>query len=241
MEWSDEALVLSVRSHGEAGAIVEVLTRGHGRYLGFVHGGRSRRLRPVLQTGNHVDVSWRARLAEQLGHFSVELRRGYAAETLADRMALSGLSAMATMATLLPEREPQPNLFEVSLFVMGFLDDLTVWPALYVRWELALLEAMGYGLELDTCAATGTTGDLVYVSPKSGRAVSAGAGAPYADRLLRLPQFLRAGRRGQVSGTDVTDGLRLTGHFLLQRVLQPQDGSLPEPRQRLVQLLEREA
>jgi DNA repair protein RecO (recombination protein O) len=237
MEWADEALILSVRPHGETAAIVEMLTRDHGRHLALVHGGRSRRNRPVLQIGNHVDATWKARLADQLGHATLTLRRGYAGECMADRLALLGLSALCAMARLLPEREAHPNLFETALFVAGFLDEADVWPALYVRWELALLKELGFGLDLESCAATGTKDDLTHVSPKTGRAVSRAAALPYADRLLPLPPFLGPARTGAVSRDDILDGLALTGHFLELRVLGPQGLALPEARRQLADLL----
>ena len=204
MNWSDEAIVLSVRPHGETAAVVELLTREHGRHLGLVHGGRSRRMRPTLQTGNHVDVTWKSRLAEQLGHYAIELRRGFAGEAmgLADPARLAALSTLAMLARLLPERDPHPALYEVSLFVLGFFDDASVWPALMVRWELALLSELGFGLDLSECAATGANDHLVYVSPKSGRAVSASAGEPYKERLLELPGFLAGRAHGAVPPTS---------------------------------------
>jgi DNA repair protein RecO (recombination protein O) len=241
MHWSDEALILSVKPHGETAALAEMFTRGHGRHMALVHGGRSRKLRPVLQTGNHVDATWKARLSEQLGHATLELRRGFAAAALDDPLALSGLTSLCAMARLLPERDPHPSLYEVTLFVLGFLDDVSVWPALYVRWELALLAELGFGLDLSTCAATGTNDALVYVSPRTGRAVSASAGEPYRDKLLALPQFLAASRQAVASGDDIVAGLKLTGHFLETRVLQPRDGRMPEARVRLAELLARRA
>lgn len=240
MEWVDEALVLSVRPHGETAAIVELLTREHGRHLAMVHGGRSRRNRPVLQIGNHVDVTWKARLAEQLGYATVSLRRGFAAEVMNDRLALSGLTAMCALARLLAEREPHPSLFEVSLFVLGFLDDATVWPALFVRWEMSLLDELGFGIDLTACAVTGGDEDLSYVSPNSGRAVSREAAVPYADRLLMLPAFMLSGRRGAVSSEDVLNGLKLTGHFLEHRILAPRELKMPDARAQLPRLLARE-
>src|SRR5262245_57996151 len=221
MHWSDEGVILSVRAHGEAGAVLEVFTREHGRHLGLVHGGRSRKLRPILQIGNYVDASWKARLADHLGHFTIELRKGFAAQVMDDAAALAALTSMAALARLLPERDPHPNLFEVSLFVLGFLDDRAMWPALIVRWELVLLEELGFGLDLSSCAATGKTTDLIYVSPKSGRAVSAEAGEPYKGRLLALPAFLRGSATGTVTEDDVRAGFALTGHFLEARVLKP--------------------
>ena len=241
MHWSDEGVVLSVRQHGEAGAVLELFTRAHGRHLGLVHGGRSRKLRPILQIGNHVDAAWKARLADHLGHFTLELRKSYAGEVMEDKAALAAMTSMAALARLLPERDPHPSLFEVTLFVLGYLDDAAVWPALVVRWELALLDELGYGLDLSSCAATGKTADLVYVSPKSGRAVSAEAGEPYKDRLLALPAFLRAKATGAVTEQDLTAGFALTGHFLEARVLAPREMALPEARSRLLSYLRRPA
>ena len=239
MEWSDEGVVLSVRPHGETAAVLELFTRQHGRHLGLVHGGRSRKLRPVLQIGNHLDASWKARLADNLGHFTVELRKGYAAIVMDDPAALAAMSSMATLSRLLPERDPHPNLYEITQFVLGFLDDQGVWPALVVRWELALLEELGFGLDLGSCAATGQNTDLVYVSPKSGRAVSRAAGEPYGDRLLALPPFLSGTASGPVSTAQVLTGFELTGHFLTARVMAPRDMKMPDTRARLLGYLRR--
>lgn len=239
MNWTDEGVVLSVKPHGETAAIVELLTRNHGRHLALVHGGRSRKLRPVLQLGNHVDATWKARLSDHLGHATLELRKGYAAAAMEDAAALAGLTSLCSLARLLPERDPHPALYEVTLFVLGFIDDVTVWPALYVRWELALLGELGFGLDLSECAATGANDQLIYVSPKSGRAVSASAGEPYKDRLLSLPVFLTKARQGGVTADDVRKGLALTGHFLETRVLQPHGKPMPDTRVRLADMLGR--
>jgi len=242
MQWSDEGIILSVKPHGETAAVAEIFTRAHGRHLGLVHGGRSRKLRPVLQTGNHVDATWKARLAEHLGHVLVELRRGYAAPAMEDALTLAGLSSLCALARLLPERDPHPGLFEVALFVLGYLDEPEVWPALMVRWELALLDELGFGLDLSSCAATGGNDDLIYVSPKSGRAVSASAGEEYRDRLLRLPGFLAKGRQtGTATDDDVTAGLALTGHVLQTRVLIPREEAMPAARVRFSDLMLRRA
>jgi DNA repair protein RecO (recombination protein O) len=237
MQWSDEGVILSVRPHAETGAVLELFTRQHGRHLGLVHGGRSRKLRPILQIGNHVDATWKARLADNLGHFGVELRKGFAAHVMEDAAALAGLTSIAALARLLPERDPHPHLYEVTLFVLGYLDEPQVWPALVVRWELVLLEELGFGLDLSSCASTGATADLVYVSPRSGRAVSDQAGEPYKDRLLALPAFLRGSATGAVTAEDVRAGFALTGHFLEARVLRPRDMTMPEARARLLSYL----
>ena len=240
MEWRDEGVVISVRTHGETSAVAEVFTRQHGRHLGLVHGGRSRRMRPVLQLGNQLDVEWRGRLAEHLGHFKLELRRGVAAVAMGSAVRLAALTSLCSLLRLLAERDPHENLYEVTLFVLGYLDDDKVWPALIVRWELALLDELGFGLDLNECAASGARDDLIYVSPKSGRAVSREAGAPYKDRLLALPAFLTKGAAEDVGSTDVAAGLALTAHFLETRVLRPREETLPEARTRLGVMLERE-
>jgi DNA repair protein RecO (recombination protein O) len=237
MEWSDEAIVLHVRPHGETAAVAEVLTRDHGRHLGLVYGGRSRRMRPVLQIGNHVAATWKGRLSEHLGSMTLELHRPYAAEAMNSALALAGLVSMATLARLLPERDPHPSLYEVGLFVLSYLDDPAVWPALMVRWELLLLTDLGFGLDLESCAATGAREHLIYVSPKSGRAVSEVAGGPYKDKLLPLPGFLRTKAGSQVTSDDVVNGFALTGHFLETRVLGPRDQPIPEARHRMIELL----
>lgn len=241
MQWTDEAIILSLRAHGETAAVAEVFARAHGRCLGLVHGGQSRRLRPFLQPGNHVHVTWKARLAEQLGHFTIEEGRSYAAQALDDAAALAALSSLTALARALPERDPHPNLYEITLFVLGFLDDPTVWPALYARWELAFIEEMGFGLDLSACAATGANDGLAFVSPKSGRAVSASAGEPYRDKLLRLPPFFLKGRHAAVADGDVQDALKLTGYFIAARVFGSDGKPVPDARARLIDVITRKA
>jgi DNA repair protein RecO (recombination protein O) len=240
VQWSDEGVILSVRPHGETAAVVELFTREHGRHLGLVYGGRSRKLRPVLQIGNHVEAVWKARLPDHLGHFTLELRHGYAAQAMDHAAALAALTSIAALARLLPERDPHPHLYEVTQFVLSYLHDPEVWPALLVRWELVLLEELGFGLDLATCALTGTGSDLAYVSPRSGRAVSEAAAEPYKERLLRLPAFLRGGGAVSVTDEDVQAGLALTGHFLTRRVLVPRGLDMPTARERLPRLLREE-
>ena len=241
MQGEDEGVILAGKPHGESAAVAEIFTRAHGRHLGHVHGGRSRKLRPVLQMGNHVDAVWKARLAEHLGHVTLELRKGYAAQAMDDPLALAGLTSMCALARLLPERDPHPSLYEITLFVLGYLDDDHVWPALMVRWELALLDELGFGLDLSSCASTGSTDNLAYVSPKSGRAVSSAAGAPYKERLLALPAFLTKGGQGVATRADIAAGLDVTGHFIEARVLKPRDQSMPDARIRLRELIARAA
>ncbi|RIA47459.1 DNA repair protein RecO [Dichotomicrobium thermohalophilum] len=240
MQWTDEGIVLSVRPHGETAAIAELLTREHGRHLGLVHGGRSRRLRPVLQPGNAVRALWRARLPDQLGAMTVEAETSYAAQAMSDRLALLALSSACYLARLLPERDPHPEVYESLRELMAALPERNLWPALLVTWELALIGELGFGLDLGRCAATGARAELRYISPKSGRAVSAGAGAPYHDKLLPLPPFL-AGDDKAPSDADICDGLRLTSYFLEKWVLAPNEMRLPDERIRLLRQLEKAA
>src|SRR5580704_5696215 len=190
MEWSDAGLILSARRHGESGSILEVLTRDHGRHLGLVRGSRNRAL---LQAGNGISLQWRARLADHLGSITMELTSARAGVLMENGDALTGLNAFTAIAGVaLPERMAYPTLFEAAeIFLAGMTEaDFSHWGPLYVRWEAGLLEALGFGLDLSQCAATGGTSDLIYVSPRSGRAVSRGPGAEYAERLLALPAFL---------------------------------------------------
>lgn len=239
MRWSDEAVVLTPRRHGESALIVQLLTRGHGRHAALVRGGQGRRLRPLYQTGNRLLVTWNARLAEHLGTVSGELLRGYAAQVMDDRARLACLAAAASMAeALLPEREPHPAAYEGLLALFEALEADAGWAVAYVEWEMLLLRELGFGLELARCAATGAAEDLAYVSPKSGQAVSAAAGEPYRDRLLRLPGFLRPdGVTGPPAVGDVADGLELAGFFLERRVVAPQGRKLPAARSRFVDVI----
>src|SRR5690606_18447424 len=172
MEWSEEGVVLVTRRHGESSVILELFTRDRGRHLGPVRGGRSRRLRSALQPGNTVIATWRARLDEHLGNYTVEPAVQRAAMVIDHGLKLAGLSTLTAMAQLIPEREAHERLFDAFQIVLDAFEDDAIWPALLVRWELGLLEELGFGLDLGTCAATGSQRDLVYVSPKSGRAVS---------------------------------------------------------------------
>jgi DNA repair protein RecO (recombination protein O) len=236
MEWSDDAIVLSTRAFGESGAILDLLTRDHGRHSGLVRGGASRRTKPSLQPGNGVHVQWRARLEEQLGSFTCELARARAGELMDSRDRLAGLNAFtAVTIAALPERQAYAAVFNGAEILLDAMvaDDTAHWLALYVRWEAGLLEALGFGLDFSECAATGTRTDLIYVSPKTGRAVSRDAAGIYANRLFRLPAFLLGNQSEEAHGDEVAAGLALTGHFLLERVLRPHGKELPPARLRL--------
>ncbi len=244
MEWTDDAIVLSVRPHGETSAILEALTREHGRHLGLVRGGASRRVTPLLQPGNRLHLHWRARLADHLGSFTAELARSRAGAMLESREALLGLNAFcALISATMHEREVHAPVFDAGEIILDAMteDGLSHWGALYVRWELGLLEALGFGLDLSACAATGSNDNLVYVSPRSGRAVSSDAGAAYADRLFVLPPFLLGSQNADVSAGDVMAGLKLTSFFLQERVLRPHNRDLPPARVRLEEFAARES
>ena len=239
MDWRDEGLLLSMRPHGESAAIIEVLTAAHGRHAGVVRGGASRKMAAILQPGTGLVLEWRARLEDHLGAFSVEPLRSRA-HLLADRLALAGLmSACALLRVALPEREPHPALWPVTLVLFDALGT-DGWTSAYLRWELRLLEELGFGLDLSACAVTGAVEGLAYVSPRTGRAVTPAGAGDWADRLLPLPQGLTGS--APLDPAAVVQGLQLTG-FFLDRGLRPvlQDRTLPEARSRLTDLLSRPA
>ena len=234
MNWDDEGIVIGVRRHGEANAIVEVMTRGHGRHLGLVRGGAGSRMRPVLQPGNTVRVTWRARLDEHLGHFTVEGMRLRASDLMAVAHAAYGVTHLAALCRLLPERDPHDAVHEALDTVLDHLQDRTLAAVLIARFELQMLTELGFGLDLDQCAATGETADLAYVSPKSGRAVSRLAGEPWRARMLLLPGFLRAEAGGEPSDVpeadQLTQAFALTGFFLERHVMEPRGLAMHEAR-----------
>jgi DNA repair protein RecO (recombination protein O) len=232
MEWTDDGIVLGSRRHGEANAILEVMTRAHGRHLGLVRGGAGSRLRPVLQPGNAVRTVWRARLDEHLGHYTVEALRSHAASMLGTSHVVYGVTHLAALCRLLPERDPHPEVHDALSGVLEHLDDRLTAATLVVRFELQMLAELGFGLDLSACAATGDDSDLGYVSPKSGRAVSRGAGEPWQDRLLRLPAFLSEEISPSVD--DLADGFALTGFFLGRHVLEPRGLAFADAREGFV-------
>ncbi|HEX3864647.1 MAG TPA: DNA repair protein RecO [Stellaceae bacterium] len=247
MEWRDTGVVLAARRHGESAVVAELLTREHGRHAGLVRGGQSPQRRALLQPGNSVAAMWRGRLPEHLGSFDCELLDARAARLLDDPDRLAALTAAsALLLTALPEREPHPDLYRSFEILLTALDpaprtggDSVAWMQIYVTWECDLLAALGFGLDLGRCVATGSNQDLAYVSPRTGRAVSRTAGAPYHEKLLPLPGFLW--RDETATPADVVAGLMLTRHFLLHHLLLPQGGKLPEARDRLAERMRRNA
>ena len=230
MEWRDEGIILGTRRHGETSAILEVMTRSHGRHLGLVRGGRSRKQQPVLQAGNRVDLLWRARLDEHLGIFQAEALELNAARLFDSAAAVYGLQTLAAHLRLLPERDPHDRLYETLALVIEHLDDPAAAGELVVRFELLLLDELGFGLDLTECAATGSREDLTFVSPKSGRAVSRVAGEPWRDKMLALPSFLLRGSGLRADSAAVEDAFRLTGFFFARHVYEPRGVTEPEAR-----------
>lgn len=228
MEWTDDGIVLGTRRHGEANAILEAMTHGHGRHLGLVRGGGASRLRPLLQPGNAVRLVWRARLDEHLGHYTVEPLRLHGASQLGASHVVYGVTHLAALCRLLPERDPHPDVHDRLATMLERLDDPLEAGAAMVGFELQMLAELGFGLDLASCAATGAIGDLGYVSPKSGRAVSRAAAGPWQDRLFRLPAFLSDA--ATPSPADIADGFALTGFFLEHRVLEPRGLTFADAR-----------
>lgn len=234
IEWECEATVLALRPFGEGHAIVTVLSAEQGVASGLVQGGAGRRAAPVLQPGNRVAVRWRARLADQLGRMNVEPLKDRASRLFHDRLGLAGLTAVcAVTAGALPEREPAPGVDAGLEVLLDVLERPEIWPAVFVRYELGLLEALGFGLDLSRCAVTGSRDDLTHVSPRSGRAVSREAAEPYKDRLLVLPPFLLASQMPGPDPAEVVQGLDLTAYFLARHGFEARNVPLPEARQRL--------
>jgi DNA repair protein RecO (recombination protein O) len=238
VEWTDDAIVLGAKPFGETQALAEVFSRNHGRAGAIVHGGASRRMKPVLQRGNVVQVTWKARTADQLGYFApMELMEPYAARTLDDPSALAAVSAAVDLIRAgAIERQPYPGIYDALNVLLEALGAPEIWPAIYTRFELGLLAELGYGLDLGACALTGVTDDLAFVSPRSGRAASRSAGEAYADKLLRLPPFI-ADPSAPLDEGDVADAFALTGWFLERRIFDRQGQGMPDSRRRLIEAL----
>jgi DNA repair protein RecO (recombination protein O) len=229
MEWVDEGIILGVRRHGETSAIVELMTPAHGRHLGLVRGGISRRMKPYLQPGNSVHAIWRARLDEHLGNYTIEGTALRADRLMASAAASYAMQTLAALLRLLPERDPHLALYDALCLIVDHVDEPSIAAPLLVRFELQLLAELGFGLDLGECAATGEGDELIYVSPKSGRAVSRAAGEPWKDQLLPLPGFLN-GNGTRADADEVTAGFALTEFFLVRRVYEPRGLTLPDAR-----------
>ncbi len=231
MEWQDTGIILSHRKHGETSSVIHVLTADHGRHAGYVRGGNSKKMRPILQIGNAVHVTWRSRVADQLGNYALEMETPHAARLMTRPDPLLALrSACAIANRALPERHSYPGIYNGILALIDALER-DVWAEAYVMWELNLLKALGFGLHLDRCAVTGATDQLTYVSPRTGRAVTTEGAGEHRDKLLILPQFL-TGQSSDSKG-DIYQGLKLTAHFLRRFVFHPMDQDLPEVRRQL--------
>src|SRR5580698_1445743 len=233
MQWTDEGIVLGVRRHGETSVILELMTQARGRHLGLVRGGTGRRLRAVLQPGNSLHATWRARLDDHLGNYAVEGTNLRAAGFLSAAHAVHGVTHLSALCRLLAEREPHVRIHRVLEDILDKIDDPFSAANLIARFELAFLAELGFGLDLEACAATGTTTDLVYVSPRSGRAVSRTAGEEYRDKLLRLPAFLRTDDEVP-SPVDPADAFALPGFFLERHPFEPRGLPMPAARARFI-------
>ena len=241
IEWRDEAALLAVRPFGETSVIIEVFSQSHGLHAGVVRGGTSRKLSGVLQPGAQVMVTWKARLDSHLGSFTVEPLRSRSANAMQDRISLAGLNAVcALLVMVLPEREDHPALYTRTVALLDLLGQGEVWPLAYLRWEQALLEEMGFGLDLTRCAVTGTDTALAFISPKTGRAVSRDGAGDWADRLLPLPPVLRGA--GEAGNPEIAQALAVTGYFIEHRLIRSLgDRAVPAARQRLVEAIARSA
>jgi DNA repair protein RecO (recombination protein O) len=237
MEWTDQGIILATRRHGETSLILELMTGRHGRHLGLVRGGRTRRKLPFLQPGNSVEVTWRARLDEHLGHLSAETTVERASRLMAGATGIYGLQVLAALLRLLPERDPHPALHESLGPVLDALEEPVAAGELVIRFELAMLNELGFGLDLSQCAATGTTIDLAYVSPRTGRAVSRAAGDAYREKLLVLPRFLAYGANAPPTPAELAAAFNLTGYFFQRHVYEPRGIAAEPSRDRLLALI----
>ncbi|MFQ1701191.1 DNA repair protein RecO [Loktanella agnita] len=239
IEWRDDAALLATRPFGETSVIIEVFSATHGRHAGVVRGGTSRKVAPVLQPGAQLSVTWKARLESHLGSFAVEPVRSRAAVAMGDRLALAGLNAVcALLAHVLPEREGHPALYDRTIALLDLLGQSDVWPLAYLRWEQALLDEMGFGLDLSACAVRGVNEELIYVSPRSGRAVSRQAAGEWANRMLPLPPVLAG--KGDAENSEIVTALGTTGHFIENRLIHSLgDRPMPPARARLIETIAR--
>ena len=242
MRFSTPAIVVALRPHGEHGAVLRLMTPDHGLQAAYVRGARGRRLRPVLLPGNQVEAMLAARTDTQLPQATVELLHSRGPLLVEPLPAAAIDWACALTATALPEGQPYPRLYDALDGLLAAVEaapSASGWGAALVRFELLMLAELGFGLDLDSCAVSGSDDDLVAVSPRSGRAVSAAEAEPYSGKLLPLPRFVREG--GTAPWPDILDGLGLTGHFLMRDLLTDRSAPVAEGRVRLVERLRRAA
>jgi DNA repair protein RecO (recombination protein O) len=240
MEWRSVGILLAARKHGETSLIIDTFCPGHGRYLGVVKGGASRKFAPILQVGAQLDLTWKARLQDHLGSFKVELVRARTVHAMSDRILAAGLTSVSTiLSRVLPERQAYDNFYRTTEDLLDLLNQPNIWPMAYLRWELELLTVLGYGLDLSKCAVSGSTEKLRYVSPRTGRAISEQAAGEWVSKLLHLPSIIL---KGSGNSDSIIDGLKLTGYFLTRKVFNELSVRSPvSERQRFVDLLSQKA
>ena len=239
INWEDEGIILKVTAFGETAAVVSIFTEKNGKHAGLVRGAKTQAMRSLLQIGNKVKATWRARLSEHLGTFKLEPIKSIASNFFDDPLKLLGLtSAVAIVDQALPDREPAVEVWHGLLALLDTITDYDeyIWLAAYIRWEIGFLGETGFKLGLDKCVVTGDVEDLSFVSPKSGCAVSDVAGEQYRDKLLPLPSFLTA--KGFKAPKEFLEGLQLTEYFFKRHVFGVYNKPLPSPRQRLFQRVE---
>ena len=240
MEWRSVGILLAARKHGETSLIIDTFCPGHGRYLGVVKGGASRKFAPILQVGAQLDLTWKARLQDHLGSFKVELVRARTVHAMSDRILAAGLTSVSTiLSRVLPERQAYDSFYRTTEDLLDLLNQPNIWPMAYLRWELELLTVLGYGLDLSKCAVSGSTEKLRYVSPRTGRAISEQAAGEWVSKLLHLPSIIL---KGSGNSDSIIDGLKLTGYFLTKKVFNELSVRSPvSERQRFVDLLSQKA
>ncbi len=240
MEWNDEGIIIGTRKHGETSLIVEIMTRHHGRHLGIVRGGRSRKKIPFLQPGNSVEAHWRARLDEHLGSWTIEATELRTSDLMATPIGVFGIQTLASHLRLIPERDVHKHLHEALEIILSHLQDASIAAVLMIKFELALLDDLGFGLDLTKCAVTGVSDSLSHVSPKTGRAVCHEKALPWIDKLLVLPKFLTpGGSENHPEISDINAGFELSGYFLARHVFEPRNIAVSSERSSFINAVRR--
>ena len=241
MDLTDESIVISVKKFSDSTNIMKILTKNAGIYSGLFRIKKNQGTSGVNIPGNTLSVNWRARLSEHLGFFNTELIKSRSSNYLNSPVSLEVLNSICSLVDIFPEREECNDLFTLLEELLDCLDDAVIWPLLYIKFELLFIEKMGYGLDLSSCAVNGSTNDLSWVSPKSGRVVSSSAAKGWEDRLLKFPEFLNQKKITTFSKCDLLDGLNLTEYFLIKRVYSQHGKNLSSSRSRLVDYLKSES